>query len=45
MGTGQAFLLGLMVAYTPGLLFLAWMLLPFRNASQEEQGYPGIPLE
>jgi hypothetical protein len=29
MTTYQAFFLGLMVAYTPGLIFVAWMLWRF----------------
>ena len=35
MDTYQAFLLGLMVAYTPSLIFFAWML--WRVSSENKQ--------
>ena len=42
MDTYQAFLLGLMVAYTPSLIFVAWML--WSIPSENKHALPRHPL-
>jgi len=43
MSTVQAFLLGVMVAWTPSLLLLVWYLRPLRRSEPEDQ--PGNAAE